>query len=159
MFKPAWLSSSDLYSNLAGRKLKNSAFDIGGGQPKLAGISLGRQLLSAFYYEGREFEFNFSKPALFTQTRFDCAETDEEVKWRVAQTSAYGKLEARISCPKSEMLLMNYEAPDGSMPLKRLWNGGTGKGRLKLWGRDTDGGLFLVDDIRAEHVGCEYGER
>jgi len=68
-------------------------------------------------------------------------------------------MEARISCPKSEMLFMNYEAPDGSMPLKRLWNGGTGKGRIKLYGRDDDGKLFLVDDIRAEHVGCEYGER
>ena len=54
---------------------------------------------------------------------------------------------------------MNYEAPDGSMPLKRLWNGGTGKGRIKLYGRDDDGKLFLVDDIRAEHVGCESGER
>lgn len=68
-------------------------------------------------------------------------------------------METRISCPKSEMLFMNYEAPDGSMPLKRLWNGGTGKGRIKLYGRDDDGKLFLVDDIRAEHVGCEYGER
>ena len=68
-------------------------------------------------------------------------------------------METRISCPKSEMLFMNYEAPDGSMPLKRLWNGGTGKGRIKLYGRDDDGKLFLVDDIRAEHVGCENGER
>lgn len=154
-----WLSSSDLFSNLTGKALKNSAFDIGGGQPKVAGISLGRQLLSAFYYEGREFEFNFSKPALFTQTRFDCGETETEIRWHVSQTSAYGKMETRISCPKSEMLFMNYEAPDGSMPLKRLWNGGTGKGRIKLYGRDDDGKLFLVDDIRAEHVGCEYGER
>ena len=108
---------------------------------------------------GREFEFNFSKPALFTQTRFDCGETETEIRWHVSQTSAYGKMETRISCPKSEMLFMNYEAPDGSMPLKRLWNGGTGKGRIKLYGRDDDGKLFLVDDIRAEHVGCEYGER
>ena len=154
-----WLSSSDLFSNLTGKALKNSVFDIGGGQPKVAGISLGRQLLSAFYYEGREFEFNFSKPALFTQTRFDCGETETEIRWHVSQTSAYGKMETRISCPKSEMLFMNYEAPDGSMPLKRLWNGGTGKGRIKLYGRDDDGKLFLVDDIRAEHVGCEYGER
>ena len=57
------------------------------------------------------------------------------------------------------MLFMNYEAPDGSMPLKHLWNGGTGKGRIKLYGRDDDGKLFLVDDICAEHVGCEYGDR
>ena len=152
-----WLSSCDLFSNMTGKKLKDSVFDIGG-TPKMAGVSLDRQLLGAFWYEGSEFEFNFSKPALFTQTRFDCDETDGEVRWHVAQTSAYGKYEARISCPKSEMLFMNYEAPDGSMPLKRLWNGGTGTGRIKLYGRDEDGRLFLVDDIRAAHVGCEYGE-
>ncbi len=67
-------------------------------------------------------------------------------------------MECRVRCSKSEMLLMNYEAPDGSKRHNRLWNGGTGKGRIKLYGRDDEGRLFLVDDIRAEKVGCEYGE-
>ena len=153
-----WLSSCDLFSNLTGKKLKNSVFDIGGGRPVVAGRPLDRQLLSAFWYEGRQFEFNFSKPTLFTQTKFDCTETDDEVIWHVAQTSVYGKMECRVRCSKSEMLLMNYEAPDGSRRHNRLWNGGTGKGRIKLYGRDDEGRLFLVDDIRAEKVGCEYGE-
>lgn len=153
-----WLSSCDLFSNLTGKKLKNSVFDIGGGRPVIAGKALAGKLLSAFWYEGREFEFNFSKPALFTQTRFDCKETDEEVLWHVAQTSVYGKIDCRIRCLKSEMLLINYEAPDGSKRHNRLWNGGTGHGRIKLYGRDDEGRLFLVDDISAGHVGCEYGE-
>lgn len=153
-----WLSSCDLFSNMTGKKLKNSVFDIGGGRPVAAGVPMERTLLCGFWYEGREFEFNFSKPMLFTQTRFDCEEIDSEVRWHVAQTSADGKIECRIRCPKSEMLLINYEAPDGSRRHRRLWNGGTGSGRIKLYGRDDEGRLYLVDDIRTEHVGCEYGE-
>lgn len=153
-----WLSSSDLFSNLTGKQLKNSVFDIGGGRPKIAGAALDRKLLSAFWYEGREFEFNFSKPWTFTQTRFDCTETDEELLWHVAQTSADGKMECRIRCPKSEMLPVNYEAPDGTKRHNRLWNGGTGKGRIKLYARNSDGRLYLLDDINAARVGCEYGE-
>lgn len=152
-----WLSSSDLFSNLTGKKLKNSVFDIGGGRPVIAGKALDGKLLSAFWYEGQAYEFNFSKPELFTQTRFDCKETETEVLWHIAQTSAYGKIECRIRCDKSEMILMNYESPDGRKRHNRLWNGGTGKGRIKLYGRDDDGRLYLVDDIRAEKVGCEYG--
>ncbi len=153
-----WLSSNDIYSNFSGKKLKNSVFDIGGGRPVVGGVPLDRKLLSAFWYEGHEFEFNFSKPHLFTQTRFDCTETDEEVLWHVAQTSADGKLECRIRCKKSEMLLMNYEAPDGSRQHNRLWNGGTGTGRIKLYARDDSAKLYLLDDMNAAHVGCEYGE-
>ena len=78
--------------------------------------------------------------------------------WHVAQTSVYGKIECRIRCSKSEMLLVNYESPDGAKRHNRLWNGGTGHGRIKLYGRNDDGKLYLVDDILAEHVGCEYGE-
>ena len=124
----------------------------------VGGVPLDRKLLSAFWYEGHEFEFNFSKPYLFTQTRFDCTETDEEVFWHVAQTSADGKLECRIRCKKSEMLLMNYEAPDGSKQHNRLWNGGTGTGRIKLYARDDSAKLYLLDDMNVAHVGCEYGE-
>ncbi len=153
-----WLSSNDLFSNLTGKKLKNSVFDIGGGRPVIAGKPLDRCLLSAFWYEGREYEFNFSKPALLTQTKFDCTETETEVIWHVAQTSVYGKIDCRIHCDKSEMLLVNYEAPDGVKRHNHLWNGGTGRGRIKLYGRDYKGKLFLIDDMCAEKVGCEYGE-
>lgn len=52
------------------------------------------------------------------------------------------------------MLLVNYEAPDGSKRHNRLWNGGNGIGTIRLF--DPDG--KLVDRIHAENIGCEYGE-
>ena len=62
-----------------------------------------------------------------------------------------------IHCPKDEMLFVNYEAPDGSKQHNRLWNGGTGVGRIKLFEKKGSS-LELIDDISVSHVGCEYGE-
>ena len=48
---------------------------------------------------------------------------------------------------------MNYESPDGLKRHNRLWNGGNGVGTIKLYKKGK-----LIDDIRCENVGCEYGE-
>ena len=152
-----WLSSGSLYDAETGARLANSAFDIGGGCPKVFGVSLPRKLLSAFYIEGEEFEFNFSKfwnPAF---TRFSCEETEDEIIWRVMQETNTAVVKVRITCPKKEMLLINYESPDGRKRHNRLWNGGTGKGTILLY-RRTSSGLTPQGAIRADHVGCEYGE-
>ena len=58
-----------------------------------------------------------------------------------------------ITCEKKDMLLVRYQSPDGAHRHQRLWNGGTGKGTVAIYryGR-------LIDRLRAENVGCEYGE-
>ena len=66
-------------------------------------------------------------------------------------------METEVRCRKKDMLLINYEAPDGSRHHRRLWNGGNGRGTVKLYDRQ-DGQLVLTDEIEATHVGCEYGE-
>lgn len=58
---------------------------------------------------------------------------------------------------KHRMLLINYEAPDGGKRHKRLWNGGNGRGTVKLYEK-KDSGLELVDEVEATHIGYEYGE-
>ena len=62
-----------------------------------------------------------------------------------------------VTCKKEDMLLINYEAPDGAKRYSRLWNGGNGVGTVRLYQKSRDG-LTLVDHIRAESVGCEWGE-
>lgn len=59
-----------------------------------------------------------------------------------------------VTCQKKDMLLVNYESPDGAKCHKRLWNGGNGIGTIELYDRRGD----LVDRIHAEIIGCEYGE-
>jgi len=152
-----WLASNDLTSTLTGQKLENSAFDIGGGCPKIYFVSLDRKLLSAFWYEGQPFEFNFSKFWTLTRTRFDFHETDEEVFWYVRQETTEAVMETEIRCRKEDMLLVNYEAPDGTKRHNRLWNGGNGTGTIRLYEKQH-GKPMLLDEIHAAHIGCEYGE-
>ena len=152
-----WLSSCDLTSRLTGKRLENSAFDIGGGKPKIYHIALDRQLLGAFWYEGTPYEYNFSKPWDHRKTEFSCEETDTGILWHVRQENRDSVMETEVRCPKAEMLLVNYEDPAGRKQHNRLWNGGTGTGRIRLY-KKTEEGLRLVDDLDAAHIGCEYGE-
>ena len=152
-----WLSSNNLKSNITGKTLNNSVFDIGGGCPKILNISLERKLLSAFYYEGREFEFNFSKFWTHTKTIFDCKIIDDEMVWNINQQSTDGKIEVLLKCKVSDMLFVNYEAPDGSKKHNKLYNGGNGYGTIKLYEKKK-GKYNIVDDIDVKNLGCEYGE-
>lgn len=151
-----WLSSCDLTSRISGNRLLDSVFDIGGGCPVVFGIPLRRKLLSAFYYEGEEFEFNFSKFWTLTRTKFRCKETADAVIWHVRQQNRTALIDVKVKCLKKDMLLINYEAPNGSKKHNRLWNGGNGRGIITLYEKHPRG-LYLIDEIRCEHVGCEYG--
>ena len=148
-----WLSSCNLTSETSGRRLDGSVFDIGGGRPKIGPVSLDRKLLSAFYIDGKEYEFNFSKFWTFCRTKFSCRETARLVIWKVEQRTLRDRVTVEITARKRDMLLIKYESPDGFRRHKRLWNGGNGWGTVQLW---HDG--KLVDRIHAENVGCEYGE-
>jgi len=148
-----WLSSNNLTSKLTGEKLEDSVFDIGGGCPKVGPIALKRKLLSAYWHEGKAYEFNFSKFWTFTRTKFDCRETETQIIWHVEQKTWRNRMVTDITCEKEDMLLVNYEAPNGDKKHNRLWNGGNGKGTIKLY-RDGK----LIDEVIAENVGCEYGE-
>jgi len=152
-----WLASSDITSSLTGERLEQSALEIGGGRPKISNLTLDRKLLGELVLEGEAFEFNFSKLWSGSQTSFCFHEDPDSVYWHVEQETFTHRLVTDVSCPKDEMLLIRYEAPDGSMRHTRLWNGGTGKGHATLSVRDG----FDWTQIQAldlGHVGCEYGE-
>ncbi|MBR5489935.1 MAG: hypothetical protein IKV79_01550 [Oscillospiraceae bacterium] len=148
-----WLSSNNLTSKLTGKKLENSVFDIGGGRPKVGPIALKRKLLSTFWYEGKYYEFNFSKFWTFTRTFFDCRETESQIIWHVEQKTWLNRMVTDITCEKKDMLLVNYEAPNGKKLHNRLWNGGNGVGTVKLYHCGK-----LIDEIECKNIGCEYGE-
>lgn len=152
-----WLSSNNLTSNTTGKKLKNSVFNIGGGRPKIGHLALNRKLLGAFFYEGESYEFNFSKFWTLTRTEFSCTETDEQVIWHVEQETPLHRMVTDITCEKKDMLFIQYEAPDGAKRHNHLWNGGNGRGVVKLYERRL-GNERLIDEVTAENVGCEYGE-
>lgn len=164
-----WISSNHIKSKITGEWLNDTVFDIGGGRPKIGPVSLEGKLLSAMWHEGEPYEFNFSKFWTITKTKFHCEETETRIIWKIVQTTPVAKMVTRLTCPKKDMLLVNYEAPDGSKRHTRLWNGGTGKGRVKLYKKelvlDADNSRHklsrkwtLVDDMEVYNAGCEYGE-
>ena len=152
-----WLSSNCMTSRITGKQLTNSVFDIGGGRPKIFFLALNRQLLSAFYYEGHEYEYNFSKFWTRCRTQFHSQETETEIIWHVRQENKTTVMVTDIHCAKKDMLHVNYESPDGAKRHNRLWNGGNGAGRVQLFTKKNKQ-LELIDDIDVSHVGCEYGE-
>lgn len=152
-----WLSSNNLTSTITGKKLTNSVFNIGGGRPKIGHLALNRKLLAAFYYEGESYEFNFSKFWTLTRTEFSCRETETQIIWHVEQETPLHRMVTDVTCEKRDMLLINYESPDGAKRHNRLWNGGNGVGTVQLFERHV-GGERLIDVVRAENIGCEYGE-
>ena len=152
-----WLSSCCLVSRRTGKRLSNSVFDIGGGRPKIYSLPLDRRLLGVFCYEGREYDFNFSHLRLMVKTQFSFEEHKDEVVWHVRQENIHAVMETEVHCLKKDMLLINYEAPDGSKRHNRLWNGGNGRGTVRLYEKQGNE-LVPVDEVEASHIGCEYGE-
>ena len=152
-----WLSSNCLISKKTGKQLENSVFDIGGGRPKIYFVPLDRRLLGVFFYEGKEYDFNFSKLHLLVKTEFSFEEQEDRVVWHVRQENIHAVMETEIFCNKKDMLFINYEAPDGTKKHNRLWNGGNGWGTIRLYEKNGKENV-LIDEITASKVGCEYGE-
>jgi hypothetical protein len=149
-----WISSCNLTSLITGKKLNNSAFEAGGGKPKAFGISLPRKLLIGLYYEGKMYEYNFARFWNNVHQEFGFKEGKEENEWFINASNWNSKIEMKLYCKRDEMLLFNYEAPTGNKLHTRLWNGGSGYGEIKLMKKDGT----LIDHIKIENAGCEYGE-
>lgn len=151
-----WISSCDFYSEIQQKALDHSAIEVGGGRPKVFGIALHKKLLMGLYYEGKMYDFNFSKFWHPSYIDFNFTEGETHNTWNITAKQQDIKLKLTLNCPKTEMLKIRYESPDGQMRHQQLWNGGTAMGTLEIYDRrqpDT-----LIDRISIKHAGCEYGE-
>lgn len=152
-----WLSSNSIYSERLGKQLKNTVFDIGGGRPNAFGIDLGRKLLGGLYYEGIEYDYNFSKPWEHPHCRFKVSTEGEFIHWQVNMDNSDSMIKADIRCRKSDMLFVKYEDPMGHMCCPKLWNGGNGEGTIRLYAKQENG-FVKIDTLRVNRVGCEWSE-
>ena len=149
-----WISSCNIKSLLTNQILTNTVVEFGGGRPKIFGFPLNKRLLGGLYYEGKMYEYNFSKFWNRSTITYDFEESDELTTWRIRARNEESALELVVHCKKEEMLFINYEAPNGKKLHNRLFNGGTGYGEIKLFN------LYgkLIDHLSISNVGCEYGE-
>jgi tocopherol cyclase len=150
-----WLNCNSFISKKTGQPVRAS-LDVGGGCPVVLGIPLKRKILTAFYYDGKLIEFNFSKFWKYSRQKFDVKEDDTHVSWEIVSENKEYLLEIKFSCEKQKMLLVNYENPMGKKKHNRLWNGGHATGNVKLYrnGKET----ILIDELLGSFGGCEYGE-
>ncbi len=152
-----WLSSCNLRSQITGKPLRNSAVEFGGGKPKIFMVPLNRKILGGLFYEGIMYEYNFSKFWQNPTVAFDFTEGSKVHSWDIEAKNYNSRIVLHVECPVDEMLLINYEAPNGKKLHNRLWNGGTGYGIIRLYKRN--GKIEnLADRIEIRNAGCEYGK-
>ena len=68
------------------------------------------------------------------------------------------EIEVDIYAMKKDLLFINYEDPDGLKKFNKLYNGGNGKGTIKVYRKIGNKKRELIDEIEVNNVGCEYGE-
>ena len=108
-----WISSCNMQSLITGKILHNSAIEIGGGRPKVIGVALQRKLLIGMYYEDKMQDYNFSKFWTRSKASFEFSEGKKINTWNVNASNKDSIMELTLECAKDEMLLINYEAPNG----------------------------------------------
>ena len=134
----------------------NASLVVGGGCPVVFGIPLKRRILTALYYNGDFFEFNFSKFWKRSRQNFSARSNDTHIFWRIEASNRDIALEIDFSCPKGDMLWVNYENPKGIKNHTELWNGGHDSGTVKLFKLKPV--KQLIDTLHGQLGGCEYGE-
>jgi len=152
-----WISSCNMKSLVTGKRLNNSAIEAGGGKPKVLGVALDRKILIGMFYEGKMYEYNFSKIFMRTKVYFNFCEGERFNAWSIKASNKNSIMELELKCCKDEMILINYEAPSGKKLHNKLWNGGTGFGQIKLL-KKCGKEKILIDHIEMKNAGCEYGE-
>ena len=158
-FNKPWFqfATSHLFSEVTQKNAKHTSLAIDGCCPKFLCFSLKRKLIMQLTYEGEDFEFNFSRFRLFNRTKWKVKETNTRIIWQLVAQNKNAIVKVTGSCLKEEMLLMNYESPDGSRPQNPLYAGGTGIGKVLLYRRFFDG-KQLEDTLVANDCFCEYSK-
>lgn len=151
-----WLNCNNFKSKKTGEQA-DASFDLGGGCPKIFGLSLPRRILTALYYKGTFIEFNFSKFWKRSTQQFNTNEDDQYVYWNVLSENRTYRIDVKFKCEKSKLLHVNYENPEGIKNHNKLWNGGHAEGSLKLYKKESKD-FVLLDELYGCLGGCEYGE-
>ena len=155
-----WLSCNNFVSRISGKAVSLTSLDVGGGNPKVYGISLGRdKVLAALYYKGTLREWNFTHLLDLTRQEVRVEEQAGLISWRIAAENRSDRIEIEFTNPKSEMVEIVYENPAGHVPLAHLWNGGTASGSVRLYKKSGSRAQTweLVDWLEGTFGQGEYG--
>jgi tocopherol cyclase len=150
-----WLNCNN-FTSVKNNQPVNASLDLGGGCPTVFGIPLQRKILTAFYYEGKFYEFNFSKFWIYSKQQFSSHEDKEYIYWDIISKNKKVILEIHFKCRKDYLLNVNYENPAGEKNHNKLWNGGHAEGTITISKNNKQ--KTLIDELHGSFGGCEYGE-
>ena len=129
-----WLSCNRFASRLSGEAVPSASLDVGGGTPRIWGVSLGHdKLLIGLRYQGTLWRWNFTDLLDPPTQVVDVQEQGDRISWRFVAENRTARIEIAFTDPTAAMLQIVYENPAGVVPLARLWNGGTASGSVKLY--------------------------
>jgi hypothetical protein len=146
----------------------NSSLVVGGGQPVLLGLPVGKKVLVAFSHKGEQFykwnfaDVPFGSPPDYIKQTIDVGQDGDNIQWSISSEDPNYRIVTNMSCPRSKMLLVRYENPDGFFNHKQLWNGAHLTGNVQLYSKvktgANKGDWALVETLTCERGAGEYGE-
>ncbi len=146
------LSSSNLVSNISGKKLQESCFAIQG--------EYNKRLSLLISFEGLKLEFHAGSHKKYN-TIYECSQMPENedgvhLHWSVSMNNKSYVIDVDITCNVNQMFVREYECPEGNRKVMKLIGGGSGTGEVKIY-RWVKKDLELIEDIHVGNCLCEYG--
>lgn len=157
-FSNPWISIScnNFKNPVTGIRANLTSLAVGGGRLGTLNRTLERKVLIAFSHHGKLYEYNFSKLLDKVKQNVSCVETEETIEWQIVATNRSSKIEVQFSCPKSEMIHLQYENPQGKVVYEPLWSGATAVGTVKLY-ELKEKEYKLIAHFEGSDAECEYG--
>jgi hypothetical protein len=151
-----WLSCNWLVDARTGEEYRGSGFVIGGGNPVVAGVSLGHKALAALRWKGTTHAFNFANLLKPGKLEWSSSETADGlgVMWDVLASNDAVAIQVHASENKTGMLRVRYDSPrGGGFKHLDLWNGGHASGTIEIYDKVSG----ISTKLLVDSCGCEYG--
>ncbi len=152
------LAACKLFSQRTGKLLKHSAFAVDGCSPRFLCFPLRRRLMIQLTYTGEDYEFNFARPGTMSRCKWKTIATTKRFIWHIMAQNKTSVIKISMSCPKEQLMHLDYESPDGEKSKHPLRAGGTAIGTIEIY-RRIPGGRQLIDTLEVRNGLCEFSQR
>ncbi len=147
------LSSSNLTSSISGKFLSKSSFCIEG--------EFENQLCCFVEIEGKKIILAgntlFNKYSeIHNCTQMPADEEGEKLHWSVSVHRKKIVIDVDIFARTSQMLVRDYELPEGGKKLLKVLSGGDGYGEIKIF-KKVKKNLELLEHVRVLDAVCDWG--
>lgn len=148
------ISSSKLTSIISGKSLMNSCVSVQG--------EINGTLYAYFEIENEKFKIREKEMFKKINVIHDCSQMpgndeDEKVHWMMSVH--YGKfvIDLDVYCKVNEMIVRDYEVPQGKRKLLKVLGGGNGSGEIRIY-KTIGKNIELLEHANIFDATCEFGD-